>query len=368
MKILIIDNSALTMIDDDFTIEPGMGNFAKELRDLGNEIRFFGQLIPTTKTTVNAFSFNKNNIQVVGNKKIKCKILNYVVLYFKIIPQILHADFVYLFYPSSFRYVVILTKLFGKKYGLYVRGDLGIHDAYSDFIYKSAYTVYTVSGVFTDYVNKVSNNNNAHTIKPMLQFDYNDIVTDRIYTNKDTYELLFFARLTDAKGLKELILSMSLLIKTQSLHLTIVGTGQYIDEVENLIAQENLSEFITLEGGVYDLIKKQEYFKKADIYILPSYNEGFPRTLYEAMVFGIPIITTFVGGIPSLMKDKINALEIKVRSVDSIVEVVTDATNNYVEIMKPIAQNATLLISDLLAKEKLSHAESLNSELENLNK
>lgn len=51
---------------------------------------------------------------------------------------------------------------------------------------------------------------------------------------------------------------------------------------------------------------KTEALEWADIYILPSYNEGLPIAILEAMACGMPVITTPVGGIPELVRDGMN--------------------------------------------------------------
>ena len=116
---------------------------------------------------------------------------------------------------------------------------------------------------------------------------------------------------------------------------------------------------VKFTGSVYNSDEIKEYYKNSDIYILPTYHEGFPRTLYEAMIFGIPIITTFVGGIPTLMKDDFNCKEIKPKSVESIVEILTYAMNNYPK-MGELAKNGTNTVAKIIDSNRLTHAQHLN--------
>ena len=113
MKILLFDNSGMISSGNDFLVETKTGNFAKELKNLGNEITFFGQKLPPFDNTVHVFGIKQNGMKVDGLKRRKNKVLNYFLLYLKVIPAVLKTDFVYIFYPSFFKYYAILSNLFG---------------------------------------------------------------------------------------------------------------------------------------------------------------------------------------------------------------------------------------------------------------
>ena len=142
-----------------------------------------------------------------------------------------------------------------------------------------------------------------------------------------------------------------------------VGNGEFSPQLSQMVEDMCLQDFVSLEGPVYDNDKKADYYKKADLYILPTYHEGFPRTLYEAMIFGTPVITTFVGGIPALMKDGENSKRIEPRSVDSIVDKLAFAMDNYLEMGK-MAICASALVSKIVDRDRLTHAQHLNKLLE----
>ena len=112
-------------------------------------------------------------------------------------------------------------------------------------------------------------------------------------------------------------------------------------------------------GAVDDMDKLTDFYKTSDVYILPTYHEGFPRTLYEAMIFGTPIITTFVGGISGLMKDGYNCKRIEPKSVDSIVVGLEFAFNNYDKMIQ-YAGNGQKTVIKIIDSSRLTHAEHLN--------
>jgi len=360
MKILLFDNSGMNSSGNDFLVETKTGNFGKELKNLGNEITFFGQKLPPFDNTVHVFGIKQNGMKVDGLKRRKNKVLNYFLLYLKVIPAVLKTDFVYIFYPTSFKYVAILSKLFGKKYGLYIRGMQGLNDRVSRWIYKNAYTIFTVSDYFTQFVNSIVGKNIANTIRPMIPFDEKDIVTNREYKEKDIYNILFLGRLDKEKGLEELLKAAYILKKQKkNFILTIVGDGEFMGKAKEIVNNLEIENLVKFTGAIYNSSEIKECYQNSDIYILPTYHEGFPRTLYEAMIFGTPIITTLVGGIPALMKDDFNCKEIRPKSVESIVDVLTFAMNNYPK-MGELAKNGMKTVAKIIDSKRLTHAQQLN--------
>ena len=158
-----------------------------------------------------------------------------------------------------------------------------------------------------------------------------------------------------------------LLEKGYKFKLHIVGNGDFFPQLSQMVVERCLGDHVSLDGPVYDNDKKADYYKNADLYVLPTYHEGFPRTLYEAMIFGAPVITTFVGGIPALMIDGKNCKRIEPRSVDSIVENLSYAMENYTE-MGEMAKNASGLVARIVDRNRLTHAQHLNQILKEYGK
>lgn len=359
MKILLLDNSSLTPIEGDYCVDIKTGNFAKELQDLGNEVTIYGQKVVAPDTT-HSYKLKENKIKVVGLKRKKNKILNYLLLYIRILPELIKSDFIYIFYPTAYKYVPFLCWCFRKKYGLYIRGMQGVNDKISHWNYKKAYIVFTVSDYFTSQVNKIANKELAYTIRPMIPFTDKDVVTDRVYTIKQKINILFLGRLDRDKGIAELLQAVKALKeKEYDFELNLVGDGGFMPEVKKTINDLKIENAVNIIGAVYDSDAIKKYYIQADIFVLPSYHEGFPRTLYEAMIFGTPIITTFVGGISTLMKNKVNCIEIKPKSVNSIIEQLDYAIKHY-DTMIRLAENGTNTVLKIVDSKKLTHAQHLN--------
>lgn len=369
MKILLYDNTQMTVRDGRYYCASGTGQFAQELIELGNDVTMFGQQLEDPSST-SSYDILAGGVEVAGLGRYKSKVISYLLLYCLSIKYIMKSDFVYFFYPTSYRYLPYICRLFGKKYGLYVRGDKDVNNRLSKSLYKHAYVVFTVAKIFTDMVNNISKNKVGHTIRPMISYTDLDVVKDRSYFSKDIYKLLFLCRLQKEKGLEELFEAMDNLRKENisCFYLTVVGGGPYLETARQKVIELGLDDFVSLEGNVNDEAKKKEYFLKSDIYILPTYyNEGFPRTLYEAMIFGTPILTTFVSGIPSLMVDNYNCKRLEERSVKSIEETLKYAMSNYEE-MGVFANNATKTILQVVDPKRLSHAQDVDRIVRTINK
>lgn len=361
MKILLFDNTQMIVRSRKFFCATGTGEFAKELVDLGHDVTMFGQQIEDT-TSASSFDIINSGVKVAGLRRYNSKIVSYLLLYVVSIKYVVRADFIYLFYPTSYRYLPLICKFLGKKYGLYVRGDENVDDKLSRFLYKNAYAVFTVASYFTDMVNKASGRNNGFTIRPMISYTDKDVVQGRSYESKDCYSFLFLSRLQEEKGVGYLLRAVCNLKNkgVNNFSLTIVGGGPYYDTAVQLIEMYDIKDMVTMMGAVNDEVLKKRLFSTADVYILPTYyREGFPRTLYEAMVFGTPVMTTFVSGIPSLMVDGQNCKRIEPMSVQSIEDGIEYAIHNY-RTMGEYAKNATNTVMRVVDSKRLSHAQDVD--------
>lgn len=87
--------------------------------------------------------------------------------------------------------------------------------------------------------------------------------------------------------------------------LTILGSGQMRDELEQKVVQLGLAEVVSMPG-----IQKNvcAYLQKADIYVSASKTEGLPLSILEAMACGLPIVATDAGGTVDIVKSGVNGI------------------------------------------------------------
>ena len=166
--------------------------------------------------------------------------------------------------------------------------------------------------------------------------------------------------MTEDKGIIELLKATKYLINNGSVfELILVGDGEYFGELKQLSTELGVESNVVFKGAEFNKDAIKNYFLNADLYILPSYHEGFPRTLYESMIFGTPIITTFVGGIGAVMRENINCLKLAPKYVESIIEKLDYSMKNY-ETLGELASQASKDMKKIFESRGLSHAEELD--------
>lgn len=131
-------------------------------------------------------------------------------------------------------------------------------------------------------------------------------VPPRSASNKVTF--LFLGRIGSRKGAFDLIRAYAAVpadLRDQA-HLIVAGDGE-VDAARQLVDSLGLTNSISLPGWV-GVEQRDHLLASADVFVLPSYNEGLPMSVLEAMGWGLPVITTPVGGIPELITPKQNGL------------------------------------------------------------
>ena len=96
-----------------------------------------------------------------------------------------------------------------------------------------------------------------------------------------------------------------------------IGGNRNEDQLRQLIKDEHLEDMVFFEGWVGGE-KKIHLLNWMDVFILPSYNEGLPISILEAMSYGCPIISTPVGGIPEVVETDVNGVLVSPGNMDEI--------------------------------------------------
>ncbi|UCC23170.1 MAG: glycosyltransferase family 4 protein [Planctomycetota bacterium] len=148
---------------------------------------------------------------------------------------------------------------------------------------------------------------------------------------KDPVRLLFVGFAQPGKGLKYLVEALGMLKTSREVQLAIVGDTQgYSAEkafVKNRIDELGLSNNISWEGYARFGPELFGQYRRSDILVLPTLSEGAPHVLVEARAFGLPVVSTNVGGIPSSVRDGLDGLlvppkdsEALAKAIDKVIE------------------------------------------------
>lgn len=123
-------------------------------------------------------------------------------------------------------------------------------------------------------------------------------------------QLLFLGAIIKAKGVYDLVESFKLL-KSQGLepHITMAGDRE-IDQVKAHCKGAGVEGLFEFPGWVSET-EKLSLLWRSDLLVLPSYAEGLPLCVLEAMACGLPIVCTDVGGLSDLVQDGENGLLFK---------------------------------------------------------
>ena len=123
------------------------------------------------------------------------------------------------------------------------------------------------------------------------------------------YDLIFVGRLETNKGINLLFEAVSKLkVKSEKLKVLIVGAGHLSASLKSKVKSLKLENNVIFHGFAKDFPEIAELMNKSKILIMPSYNEGGPRVVLEAMACGTPVLATNVGLMPDFA-DK-NAIKI----------------------------------------------------------
>jgi glycosyltransferase involved in cell wall biosynthesis len=126
--------------------------------------------------------------------------------------------------------------------------------------------------------------------------------------NEHTTVLLFVGRFIKEKGIIELIEACKIIKKNKiDFKLFCLGDGPLLGQINQLIKAFELQKEIILVGHIPEEQTKY-YYSNCDILILPSYREGFPMAIFQAVAAGKPVITTKVNACADHLREYENCL------------------------------------------------------------
>ncbi|MGG6294668.1 glycosyltransferase family 4 protein [Leptolyngbya sp. AN02str] len=143
-------------------------------------------------------------------------------------------------------------------------------------------------------------------------------VPDRVGTTD--LKLVFLGRIGSRKGAFNLLQAFALVDShlRERIHLVMAGDGE-IAKAKQLANRLGITDRVQIVGWL-DQEDRDALLTEANMLILPSYNEGLPMALLEAMSWGLPVISTPVGGTPEVVTHKHNGLLVEPGDIHGLAE------------------------------------------------
>lgn len=179
-----------------------------------------------------------------------------------------------------------------------------------------------------------------------------EIGDSRLFNQNDKFlKFLFVGWVIEEKGIKQLLESTNNLIKKgYKISVDIIGDGKLMPYCNQYIKDNNLSKFVSFKGWL-NSVSVNEHLKNSDVFILPSWHEGMPNSLIEALSAALPCIVTSVGVIPNYLEHNQSALIIKSRNVIALENSMKTMIEDY-ELRKKLSKNGHLVAKNVFLQNK----------------
>lgn len=235
---------------------------------------------------------------------------------------------------------LVISKLLFSKVVLHIHGaqfDLFYNNSSSAgkyFIRKLlsiADVVIVLSKSWNIFFSEILDNNKIVVIPNGVyssRFDSNESTLNK---HEHIIQVLFLGNLVERKGVNDILSVIPIVInKFQNVNFVFAGSEEVSGDIlklKNECIRMGIERFVTFISN-FSNDDKIRLLREADIYLLPSYAEGLPISLLEAMAAGLPVISTRVGGIPEVVEDEVNGFLITPGDYISLANKIVELVEN----------------------------------------
>jgi len=220
--------------------------------------------------------------------------------------------------------LILLARIFRSKIIVHIHGGVVLTKKDNPWWVKqllrlnfsNRYPKVVLSSLEEEIVRDMSKNENIYILPNCIRLVEADSF-QRTYNQVEPLKLLFMGRIVPTKGLDYIYLALkSLKEKGMPFKFIMAGKGPdedtYVEKFENLLGDD--FEFKGIVAGD----AKTDVLRNSDVFLLPSFFEGLPIALLEAMSFGLVPLATDVGSIKHVIKDYNNGIIVKKHSADDL--------------------------------------------------
>jgi glycosyltransferase involved in cell wall biosynthesis len=194
-------------------------------------------------------------------------------------------------------------------------------------VLQNASTVIVLSRRLQMYVGTIAPSARTVTIHNFVDNARIEAEAKRTSVGRSSTLLLFLGEIGQRKGINDLIRALPEISRSiPDVRLVAGGSGD-IEVVRRSAWELGIEKHVSLPGYVSGP-EKFRLLAEAAIYVLPSYNEGVPISILEAMSVGLPIVTTPVGGIPDVIRDGEEGFLVAPGSIDQLAHRIIELLSN----------------------------------------
>lgn len=229
--------------------------------------------------------------------------------------------------------LVILTRLMGVRMIIHVHGGAYMLNknipSWAKFLIKHSFNgnnqKIVLGEIEKEFLTEIFNCKHIHVLPNSLNLDDASLFERK---NNEHLKFLFLGRISKEKGLEYIYQAFKSLKEEHNYTADFYMAGKGEDQEEYVSKfSKLLAENFHFEGVVFGKTKT-ELLKSCNVFLLPSFFEGLPISLLEAMSFSQIPITTNVGSIKYVIKNKKNGLLVDVKNSSGIVNAVLEIKNN----------------------------------------
>lgn len=326
----LFPNYAVLHSQNQLWMEAGTHLLIDDLHEAGVPLAIVAQQHKGNATSGNYLPIRQSDVRlctvaiVDGTLATWRRLMSYCRQIIPIIRAVQNSDFCYIYIPGHVGLLAVLSCwMLRKPYALYLRGDYFV--ATPHVFHKLLQKILTKAKFILCTGKKLQNtvesvNPNAEAVVPMSPVLFVKTVEKSIIQPADTFTILFVGQMLRDKGIFELLDAFERIVARvgEKAKLMMVGEGKdkplFVQQAE----KKGLLSHLQCMGLITDPHFLVEVYRRSDVFCLPTYSEGFPRVLYEAMRFSLPIVTTPVGQITTIIQNGKNGLLCSPKSVESL--------------------------------------------------
>lgn len=205
--------------------------------------------------------------------------------------------------------------------------------------------VITLGTLWKQYIRSIAPKAKIHVLNNSIHIPQQTVTQEQAEVN-----VLFLGVLIQRKGVADLLQAVKKLVDGKklegiSVRFHIGGTGSEEETLKQYVRENSLENYVVFLGWL-DGVKKKNALETNQVLILPSYNEGLPIAILEAISYGMPVIATNVGSIAEAVLEGENGFLVDPGDVDGYENALQRLITDY-----PLRQSMAKKSRDLAEKQ-----------------